>query len=391
MQGTDFTNKSPGELVKNLGGHLSFIPYALPPVIDWKNSLVLAVAHANHRLGELAGLSRKLVNPKRLMRMFLRREAELSSLIENTFARIRTMLLFEQLPAIENEAPSVREVYNNFLTLEFAFANAPHRAITCSLIKEMHSILLRGVRGSDKTPGRFRTVQAHIGRTANIEEARFVPSPSHAIEPSMESLERYLGEEDALPPVVRVALAHYQFEAIHPFADGNGRVGRALMLLQLVREGVLPAPLLNPSAQLELRRSEYYDRLLAVSQNGAWTEWIEFFCRSLADEAADAILRIERLEALRSRYYDLVRRPRASALLPKLIDTLFENPSVSIPGTAKKLNVSQAAAFPLIKRLVDANIVREVTGKARNRVYLAQGIVDLFSTEPIKGRTKTSL
>ncbi len=379
-----FTKHSPGQLIKNLDGNLAFVPADLPPAIAWSDSLVLAITQADHRLGELAGLARKLPNPKRLVRMFLRREAELSSLIENTFARVQTMLLFEQLPAIEGETPSVREVHNNFLALEFAMASARHRRLTRSLIKEMQAVLLRGVRGSDKMPGQFRTMQAHIGRTANINEARFVPCPPHAIESCMEGLEKYLNGNDAHPPVVRAALAHYQFEAIHPFADGNGRVGRALLMVQLVREGILPAPLLNPSAQLELHRDEYYGRLLAVSQRGQWAEWIEFFSRSIANEAADAILRIEKLESLREHYYQVVRRPRASALLPKLIDELFAEPSVTIPGTAKLLGVTQPAAFQLLNRLLDAKIIREVTGRARNRIYLAQEIVDLFSDEPIK-------
>jgi Fic family protein len=384
MRQQDLIDNSTGRLVKNLDGNLAFVPSDLPPAITWSDSLVLAITQADHRLGELAGLARNLPNPKRLVRMFLRREAELSSLIENTFGRVQSMLLFEQLPAIEKETPSVREVHNNFLALEFAITSARHRTITRALIKEMHAVLLRGVRGSDKMPGQFRTTQAHIGRTADISQARFVPCPPLAIESCMEGFEKYLNGKDSLPSIARAALVHYQFEAIHPFADGNGRVGRALLMLQLVREGILPAPLLNPSAQLELHREEYYDRLFAVSQGGWWVEWIEFFSRSIADEAADAIRRIERLEMLRAHYHQVVRRPRASALLPKLIDELFAEPSVTIPGTAKLLGVTQAAAFQLLSRLLDAKIIREVTGKARNRVYLAQEIVDLFSDKAIK-------
>src|SRR5205823_2750943 len=142
--------------------------------------------------------------------MFLRREAELSSRIENTYARVQTMLLFERMPEVELEAPSVREVANNFRILEFAVSNAEHRPLTRSLIKQMHSILLKGVRGHDKTPGQFRAVQAHIGRSTNIEEARFVPCPPHEIEPGMEALERYLSLQDGLPAVIRAAMVHYQ-------------------------------------------------------------------------------------------------------------------------------------------------------------------------------------
>lgn len=383
MRRKDFTSRSAGRLVKNFDGDLAFVPANLPPAIAWSNSLISAVSHANQRLGELAGLGRNLPNPKRLMRMFLRREAELSSLIENTFAPVQSMLLFEQLPAVEHEVPSVREVHNNFQVLEFAISGVDRR-ITRSLIKEMHAILLRGVRGSDKTPGKFRTSQAHIGTTQNIRQARFVPSPPYAIDSCMEDLEKYINAKDELPAIVRAAFVHYQFEAIHPFADGNGRVGRALLLLQLVREGLLPAPLFNPSAQLEAHRQEYYDRLLGVSQQGQWPQWIDFFARSLADEAADAVLRIEELESLRARYHLAVRMPRASALLPRLVDELFVQPSVTIRKTAELLQVTQPAAYQLLNRLVDAKIVREVTGRARNRVYLAQEIVDLFSIEPIR-------
>jgi Fic family protein len=319
--------------------------------------------------------------------MFLRREAELSSLIENTFAPVQSMLLFEQLPAVEREVPSVREVHNNFQVLEFAISGG-NRKITCSLIREMHAILLRGVRGSDKTPGKFRTTQAHIGTTQNIAQARFVPTPPHAIDSCMESLEKYLNKRDELPAVVRAGLAHYQFEAIHPFADGNGRVGRALLMLQLVRESVLPAPLLNPSAQLESHRQEYYDCLLGVSQRGQWAQWIEFFARSIADEAADAVLRIGRLESLRARYHQAVRKPRASALLPRLVDELFAQPSMTIRQTAELLHVTQPAAYQLLQRLIDAKIVREITGRPRNRVYLASEIVDLFSIEPMRQRAQ---
>jgi Fic family protein len=386
MRASEFIEKFPGRLVKNLHGQTAFVPEDLPLVIRWSDSLVQAVSRASQRLGELAGYGRRIPSPRRLVRMFLRREAEFSSLIENTFAPVQTMLLFEQLPSIEEETPTVRKVHNNFLALEFGIESVRHRKLSRALIKELHAILLRGVRGSDKMPGRFRTVQAHIGGSADIGKARFFPCPSHLIDGCMENLEKYLNHRDNVPAVVRAAIAHYQFEAIHPFADGNGRVGRALLMVQLVNEGVLPSPLFNPSAQLELHRQEYYDRLLAVSQRGHWAQWIEFFANSIADEAVDATLRIEKLEGLRTKYHEAVRKPRASALLPKLLDELFAHPSVSIPGAAKMLRITQASAFKLIQGLVDAGIVREVTGHARNRVYLAQEIVDIFSVEPLNKR-----
>ena len=270
MRHQDFIDHSTGRLVKNLEGNLAFVPSDLPPAIAWNDSLVLAITQAGHRLGELAGLARNLPNPKRLMRMFLRREAEFSSLIENTFGRVQTMLLFEQLPAMEKETPSVREVHNNFLALEFAIIGARSRTLTRALIKEMHAVLLRGVRGSDKMPGQFErskptSVAPPTSTKPDLFRVLHLPSKAAWKPWRNTSTERTLCLQWR-----RAALIHYQFEAIHPFADGNGRVGRALLMLQLVREGILPAPLLNPSARLELHRDEYYGRLLAVSQRGQW-------------------------------------------------------------------------------------------------------------------------
>jgi Fic family protein len=179
MQKKDFTKSSPGELVRNLSGDLAFIPNALPPKFQWTDSLVERLTDAVQSLGRLAGAGGKLPNPQRLVRMFLRREAELSSKIENTFATVQTMVLFDNLPGVELESPSIREVQNNFQTLEFAVQCAAYRPLSRSLIKEMHAILLKNVRGHDKTPGKFRTVQAHIGSSREIEKARFVPCPPH--------------------------------------------------------------------------------------------------------------------------------------------------------------------------------------------------------------------
>lgn len=370
----------PGELVKNLDGNWSYVPNALPPILDWPYDLFVAIHDAAVALSRLDGLGRRLPNPQRLVRMFLRREAELSSRIENTYASVKDLLLF---PDREKVPPSsdVLEVNNNFLTLEFAIASAESRDLTTGLIKEMHAMLLRGVRGHDKTPGRFRTVQAHIGRTERIDDARFVPAPPHAIDGCMADLERYLGHDDKLFPIVRAALVHYQFETIHPFADGNGRVGRVLLLLQLIKEKVLCAPLLNPSAQLERHRRAYYDGLLNVSQQGDWSGWIRFFVSGLAEEAADAAARIESFETLREQYHRQVATPRASALLPQLVDQLLIDPAITNARTMQLFGITSPSAQNLLDRLTDLGILQEVTGRPRHRIYMAQGVIDLFSDD----------
>jgi len=317
--------------------------------------------------------------PKRLVRMFLRREAEYSSRIENTFAGVRTMLLFQDQPSIENDFPSVREVHNNFLALDYAVCQSSDRPLSCALIKELHQILLAGVRGQDKTPGAFRTVQAHIGTSSDIANARFVPAPPLQIEPKMQELEQYLRGKDDLPPIIRVAMVHYQFEAIHPFADGNGRIGRVLMLLQLIREGAVAAPLLNPSALLEMHRREYYDHLLSVSERGEWNAWCRFFAECLEQEAISAMTRIEKMEALRETYHQKLSAPRVTALLFRFIDELFIEPNITAKALTQKLSTTLPTAQSMIDKLVAAGILREVTGQQRRRVYLATEIVDLFA------------
>lgn len=380
MKASDFRKGASGRLVRNLNGQWAFVPTPLPAQFRWSQNLASNLSRADRALGKLAGMGGRLRNPQAVVRGFLRREAELSSRIEQTFARVQTLVLFEHIHDIEREVPDVREVDNNYRALQHGLNNIRHRPITLSLIKEMHHILLKGVRGHDKQPGEFRSVQAHIGRTSDIRQARFVPAPPHMIQECMDELAEYIQNSDDLPPLVRAAMAHYQFEAIHPFADGNGRIGRVLILLMLCAENALPLPLLNPSAHLETYRREYYDHLLAVSQRGEWSQWIEFFADGIAAEASDAINRIERLEKLRENYQTRVRAARRSALLPRLIDELFVNPAITVNSTAEFLSIGFSSAKKLIERLLGAGIVREATGHKRNRVFLAQEIVDLFAT-----------
>jgi Fic family protein len=382
MQSADFTDQSPGTLVKNLDGQWAFVPNPLPGKLTWTDRLVSAVSEAEAALGRVAGLGHKFRNPQRLVRMFLRREAELSSKIENTYAGVRTQLLFKVIPEVRAKSPDAQEVENNFQALEFGLRAYRQRGISQHLIKQMHQVLLRGVRGQDKTPGQYRHVQAHIGRSNRIEEARFVPPPPHAVPQCMDELERFIRDEQKVPLIARLAMTHYQFECIHPFADGNGRIGRVLILLLLCQSGKLPLPLFNPSAYLETNRRAYYDCLLDVSQRGAWGDWIDFFSRAITEECADTIRRIEALEALRQAYQRKVRTARVPATLPKLVDELFGNPRVTLTDVRRILRVWPASAQRHIDKLLSLNILREVTGGQRNRVYLAHKIVDLFSTEP---------
>jgi Fic family protein len=375
VQVSNFTIDKPGELVRNLGGDWCFVPGPLPGKLAWTDNLVSALSAADRAMGQLAGVGQRLPNPVLLVRSFLRREAELSSRIEGTHANLEELVLFDQMRSIEQRIPDVREVDNNFRALEWGLEQVRHRPISLGLIREMHQMLLQGARGQDKMPGQFRSIQAHIGRSDHIAEATFVPAPPHAIVPAMEELERFIQSPSLLPPLARAAMIHYQFEAIHPFADGNGRIGRVLILLLLCAEKVLPVPLLNPSAFLERHRAEYYAHLLNVSQCGGWNEWLTFFARGVAREASDSMDRVGALDRLRSEYQRRVQTARTSALLPKLVDQLFINPAITTSHAAEVLGVQFSSAQKTVDKLLAAGIVRELTGLKRNRVYLASEIL----------------
>jgi Fic family protein len=378
---SDFSKASRGSLVKNLEGHWTFVPDPLPFRLNWTDGLVDVVSRAEAGLGRLSGLGHKFPDPQRLVRMFLRREAELSSRIENTYAGVRTQLLFDVVPEVRERAPDAQEVDNNFRALELGLAVSAERGISQHLIRQVHQVLLRGVRGHDRTPGEYRKVQAHIGRSTRIDEARFVPPPPHLVPECMGHLERFMRDDKSVPRVARLAMAHYQFECIHPFADGNGRIGRVLILILMQQWGMLPLPLFNPSAYLENRRRAYYDHLLDVSTHGAWSDWIEFFAEGLVQESASAVARIEALESLRQAYQARVRTKGSPANLRKFVDELFARPRVTVDDVRRLFGTWPASAQRYIDRLVKMKILREVTGGKRGRVYLAQEIVDLFSTQ----------
>jgi Fic family protein len=376
-----FTSNSPGRLVKSLQGAWTFVPNPLPPKLNWGEELAVNLSAADRALGQLAGVGGGLPNPHLLIGPFVRREAVLSSQIEGTRASLSDLLLFEQSDAVENDVPDVREVSNYVRALEFGLERREEIPLGLRLIKELHHHLMTGVRGGDKTPGEFRRVQNFIGSTNRIEEARFVPAATQVLDEALDAFEKYLQTPATIPPLVRLALLHYQFEAIHPFNDGNGRIGRLLITLNLCVDGVLPQPLLYLSAFLERHRQEYYERLLAVSQRGEWEEWIRFFLQGITEEAADAVARAARLLALQRDYRSRVQKARSSSLLIKLIDALFVTPAITAGGVGELLSITATPAQNALDRLIDAGILEEVTGQKRNRVYLAREIVRVIDED----------
>ncbi len=306
------------------------------------------------------------------------REAQASSRIENTVASAEEVALAD---LEQNMGDESREVRNYLIALETALSST--HPISQGLLKSMHTLLMKGVRGGDRRPGQYRVGQAYIhGESEGFGNARFVPPPTEHLQACMDNLESFIRTDSSrFPLVVSTAITHYQFETIHPFSDGNGRLGRMLIMLQICRGGVLERPLLEFSSFLDAHRQSYFDLMLAVSLEGAWLDWIRFFCRGVAHQASRAGERTERLLTLRSKYIDAVTEPRASVLLRDLVDWLFTRPAVRVADVASRVNIRHQAAQRHVDRLVEKGILTEVTGKNYDRIYVARGVLAAIEGE----------
>jgi len=328
-------------------------------------------------VGHLRGVGRILPNPHLLIQPFARREAVLSSRIEGTQASLGDLLLFE-LGAPATEQHDVREVANYVAALEYGLQRIDQLPLSLRLIRELHSKLMRGVRGDSQAPGEFRGIQNWIGKPGTkIADVTYVPPPVPEMQAALDAFEKFLHADSHLPPLIRLALVHYQFEAIHPFLDGNGRVGRLLITLLFHTEKLLDQPLLYLSAFFEQYRDEYYDRLLDVSRRGAWGAWIEYFLRAIHDQAEDTVRRAGSLLELREQYRSRVTEGRHSALMLGIIDQLFRSPAVTITGLARQVGASYPAAKQNVEKLVAAGILEPLSA-TRNKAYMAREILALI-------------
>lgn len=337
---------------------------------------------ADRSLGELAGLGRMLPNPHLLIRPFLHREAVLSSRIEGTQANAADVFAHEigygQLPGFQSAAPEsgIREVGNYVRALEYGLERLATLPVSLRLIRELHERLMSGVRGDQATPGEFRRTQNWIGVSGStLNGATYVPPPVAEMWAALDALEKYTHAEDAHPPLVRLAFVHYQFEAIHPFLDGNGRIGRLLIALLLIEWNLLPLPLLYLSAYFERHREQYYELLLAVSQRSAWREWTVYFLRGVSDQARDTVDRVKRLQDLQREWRDRLARLGASSRAIQLADSLFDTPMLTIPQAQKVLGVTYRAAQGNVQRLVEIGALRPVAGREYGKVFVAEAVL----------------
>ena len=363
----------------------AFVPNPLPAPLTLTRRLITILSEADRALGELAGLGRMIPNPDLLISPFIRKEAVLSSKIEGTEATMTEVYSFEaelSMPPTRRRAripPDVIEVFNHIDATRYGLVRINELPISLRLIKELHERLMRGVRGEDKSPGEFRRTQNWIGSPGCLlKDATYVPPPVPEMERSLDRLETYLHAEDDLPPLIRLAMIHSQFEMIHPFIDGNGRIGRLLIVLLMVHWNLLPIPLLYLSAFFERNRETYYERLLGVSARGEWEEWISFFLQGIGEQARDATTRAKKLQDLQAEWRGQVTSPRSSTLTLRLVDGLFESPVVRVPRAQALLGVTYPSAKQNIDKLVQAGILEPYGDRTYSRAWIAPRILELI-------------
>jgi Fic family protein len=356
----------------------AFAPGPIPRTIELSSAAVFELSEADRAVGALAGLGARLPNPHLLIRPYLRREAVASTRIEGTQSSLSEVLSAEAQLLVETE--DQREVLNYVRAFEHGLARLPALPLSKRLIREMHAELLAGVRGEERTPGEFRRSQNWIGGT-NPSNALFVPPPVDLLENSLDDFEAFLHEDLRIPLLVRCALAHFQFETIHPFLDGNGRLGRLLIVFYLIERGVLSQPLLHLSAYFERNRDEYVGSLQGVRERGDMDSWISFFLRGVATQSRSAIDAADALLRLREDFRMRLRQVRARGRAADAAEALVGNPFVSVPQLVQSLGVTRQGAQYVISSLERAGIIERVPAVTRPTLYVARAVLEVLQRD----------
>lgn len=360
-----------GEYISNLSGeamYKSFRPAPLPPVIDMDKEMVSLLTSATKALATLDTLSSCIPNMNLFVSMYVRKEALLSSQIEGTQATLEDVLD----PLIEKNAnQNVADVVNYIKATEFALERINTLPLCNRLIKETHEVLMSGVRGQEKNPGEFRTSQNWIGAAgSSLKNARYIPPNPEDMINAMSDLEKYINSDDSLDLLIQAALLHYQFETIHPFLDGNGRVGRLLITLFLMEKKVLNSPALYISYYLKKNRIEYYDRMSEVRNKDNYEQWVKFFLNAIKESADESVDTIKKLSVLHDANIEKISTMgRATKNARAVFDYLEQNPIIDIGKTAEELNLAFSTVSLAVNRLVDAGILIQTNNANRNRVF----------------------
>ena len=375
-------NNRAGYYKQNLSGEMaykSFVPNPLPPVppIELSEDIVGLLVKANSQLAVLESIAARIPNVELFISMYVRKEALMSSQIEGTQATLEDILD----PMLDtNTNRNIADVVNYIKATEFAITRLQTLPLCNRLIKETHAVLMEGVRGQEKNPGEFRYSQNWIGgQGSTLKNARYIPPSPDDMQNAMSDLEKYINTDDDLDALIQAALIHYQFETIHPFLDGNGRVGRLLITLFLMDKGILTTPALYISYFLKKNRVEYYDRMTEVRTKGNYEQWIIFFLQAIMESAGDAASAIDELISLHDANTSVISKlGRASKNTMLVFDYLESNPIIDIGKTAEALSITFNTASSAVRRLVDAGILVQTGGGGRNRTFAYEAYLDIL-------------
>jgi Fic family protein len=380
-----------GHVVRQSGGFSAFVPAPLPPdpPVAMDAELTRLLSDADRAVGRLDGVTSVLPNPDLFVAMYVRQEAVLSSQIEGTQSTLEDVLQFEIDLRRVNRPKDVEEVVNYVRAMNFGLDRLKQLPLSLRLIREIHARLLEGVRGGERTPGEFRATQNWIGpENCTLAEATFVPPPVREMHEALGNLEKFLHDIAPYPALIHCGLAHAQFETIHPFLDGNGRVGRLLITFLLCQRGVLQRPLLYLSHYLKARRAEYYDRLMAVRLSGDWEGWLKFFLRGVAEVSQAATQTSRAILSLREAHRELIgEKSRRSAISLRFLEYLFRQPITTVRLIESQLGCSFVTASNLVERFMALGILREISGRERYRLFRYDPYLSLFESPPTNAST----
>lgn len=376
--------KRSGEYVSNLSGeaaYKSFRPSPLPPEIEMDAEMIELLTSATKSLSALDTMSTYIPNMNLFVSMYVRKEALLSSQIEGTQATLEDVLD----PMVEKNAnQNVADVINYIKATEFALERIKTLPLCSRLIKETHEVLLGGVRGEEKNPGEFRISQNWIGaQGSSLKNARYIPPNVEDMTVAISDLEKYINSDDSLDVLIQAALIHYQFETIHPFLDGNGRVGRLLITLFLMEKKALNSPALYISYYLKKNRIEYYDRMSEVRNKDNYEQWIKFFLRAIAESSDEAVDTIKKLSELHNKNVELISNMKASKSAHIIFSYLENNPIIDIRKTAEELGMSFNTVSGTVKRFEENGILKQANNASRNRVFAYEDYLEILRKDTI--------
>lgn len=370
-----------GRYVQQATGNRAFVPAGLPPSppLRFDSELTQLLSDADRALGRLDGIATMLPDPDLFVSMYVRHEAVLSSQIEGTQSTLEDILKYEAAGQRAAHPQDVEEVVNYVRAMNHGLRRLDKLPLSLRLIREIHRELLQGVRGADRQPGEFRRSQNWIGSSnCDLQSADFVPPPPTAMMSALDEFERFLHDRKSLPALVHCALAHAQFETIHPFLDGNGRVGRLLITLLLCEREILQQPLLYLSYYLKAHRAQYYDRLMAIRNDGNWEGWVKFFLKGVFEVSQGASQTARDILDMREEHRTAVAGKSGSQNALRLLDSLFRHPIVSVRNVEEQLKCSYMTARKLVEQLQQLAILNEITGHRRNRLFRYEPYSKLF-------------